>query len=119
MGEGVAGLEQAYRILFTGALIFLAVMLVLCLIRAIIGPRVADRVVAVNMMGTMVMVMIAILTVMLREGYLADICLIYAMLSFLAVILLTKVYTGVYLEHKALENGEQRQGKEEPGHGGI
>ena len=75
MGKGIPGLEGAYHIFFTAVLIFLAVMLVLCLVRAIIGPRVADRLVAVNMMGTMVMVIIAILALMLEEGYLADICL--------------------------------------------
>ena len=103
MGNGVPGLGQAYQVLFTVALIFLAIMMVLCLIRAIIGPRIADRIVAVNMMGTMVMVIIAILALMLQEGYLADICLIYAMISFLAVIVLTKVYMGVYLEKKEKE----------------
>lgn len=103
MGRGVPGLEQAYHGLFVIALIFLAVMVVLCPIRAIIGPRVADRIVAVNMMGTMVMVIIGILALMLEEGYLVDICLIYAMISFLAVIVLTKVYMGVYLEKKEEE----------------
>ena len=103
MGKGIPGLEGAYHVFFTAALIFLAVMLVLCLVRAIIGPRVADRLVAVNMMGTMVMVIIAILALMLEEGYLADICLIYAMISFLAVIVLVKVYMGVYLEGKRKE----------------
>lgn len=100
MGKGTAGLEGAYQIFFTIVLIVLAVMVVLCLIRAIIGPRIADRIVAVNMMGTMVMVIIAVLALMLEEGYLADICLIYAMISFLSVIVLTKVYMGVYLEKK-------------------
>ncbi len=108
MGKGIPGLETAYHALFTGALIFLAIMVVLCLVRAIIGPRVADRIVAVNMMGTMVMVIIAILALMLEEGYLADICLIYAMLSFLAVIVLTRVYMGVYREKK--EKEERRNG---------
>ena len=103
MGRGVPGLEGAYHIFFMAVLIFLAVMVVLCLIRAVIGPRVADRVVAVNMMGTMVMVIIAILALMLEEGYLADICLIYAMISFLAVIVLTKVYMGVYRQRKEEE----------------
>lgn len=103
MGKGIPGLEGAYHVFFTAALIFLAVMLVLCLIRAIIGPRVADRLVAVNMMGTMVMVIIAILALMLEEGYLADICLIYAMISFLAVIVVTKVYMGVYQQKKEEE----------------
>lgn len=108
MGRGVPGLEGAYHAFFVAALIFLAIMMVLCLIRAIIGPKVADRIVSVNMMGTMVMVIIGILALMLEEGYLADICLIYAMISFLAVIVLTKVYMGVYLEKK--EEEEKKNG---------
>lgn len=108
---------QTHPWIFTAALIFLALLIILCLIRAIIGPTIADRVVAVNMMGTMVMVIIAILALMLNEGYLVDICLIYAMLSFLAVVVLTKVYTGVYLERRdkgrKLEEMEKDQSKEE------
>lgn len=98
-------LTQAYDIVYTAALIFLAFMLFLCLLRAVLGPRTADRIVAVNMMGTMVIVMIAILALKMREGYLIDICNIYAMISFLAVVVLTKVYQGVYREKK--EKGEQ------------
>ena len=100
MSSGITSLTAAYRFVLVGALLFLAVMLVLCLIRAIMGPRIADRLVAVNMMGTMVMVIIGILSILMEEGYLVDICLIYAMISFLAVITLTKVYTGVYLAKK-------------------
>lgn len=81
-------------------LIILAIMLFACLIRAILGPQVADRLVAVNMMGTIVIVMIAALAVKLSEGYLVDICIIYAMMSFLAVIVLAKIYIGVYEEKK-------------------
>lgn len=77
------------------AVIVLCILLLLCLIRAIIGPQIADRIVSVNMMGTIVMVIIAILSVLMNEGYLADISLIYAMISFLAVVLLTKIYTGI------------------------
>ncbi len=108
MGRGVPGLEHAYHVFFTAVLVFLALMVVLCLIRAIIGPKIADRIVSVNMMGTMVIVIIAVLSLMLEEGYLADICLIYAMLSFLAVIVLTKVYMGVYLQKK--EEEEKKDG---------
>jgi len=107
MGEGIAGLAQTYHVFFTLSLIFLAIMVILCLIRAIIGPRVSDRIVATNMMGTMVMVIIAILALMMREEYLVDICLIYAMISFLAVIVLTKVYMGVYLKKKMEKEGEE------------
>ena len=96
-------LIQQYSFLFYGILSVLAVMLFLCLIRAVIGPRIADRLVAVNMMGTMVMVIIALLAVVKDQGYLVDICLIYAMISFLAVVVLTRIYTGVYLEAKEKE----------------
>ena len=96
-------LVQAYSGFFYGILSVLALMLVLCLIRAVRGPRIADRLVAVNMMGTMVMVMISLLAVVKDQGYLVDICLIYAMISFLAVVVLTRIYTGVYREAKEHE----------------
>ena len=103
-------LIQRFDWIFYGVLIVLAIMLLLCLIRAIIGPRIADRLVAVNMTGTMVMVIIATLAVVLNEGYLVDICLIYALISFLAVVVLTKVYMGVYLEAKSKK--EEKEGEQ-------
>ena len=108
-------LIKQFEWLFIGILLVLALMLVLCLVRAIIGPRVADRLVSVNMMGTIVMVIIAILAVIMNEGYLVDICLIYAMISFLAVVVLTKVYTGVYLEAKDKKERKEKK-KEEAKH---
>lgn len=98
-----------YSPLFYGILSVLALLLILCLIRAVIGPRIADRLVAVNMMGTMVMVMIALLAVVKNQGYLVDICLIYAMISFLAVVVLTRIYTGVYRESRENKKGGNRR----------
>ena len=67
------------------------------------GPRIADRIIAVNMIGTMVILILAILSVYLEESYLVDVCLIYAMISFLGVVVLCKVYTGVYLQKKQMQ----------------
>ena len=92
-----------FHYIYITVLIILSLMVFACLIRAIKGPRIADRLMAVNMMGTIVMVMIAVLALMLKEGYLVDVCLIYAMISFLAVIVLTKVYMGVYQQKKIEE----------------
>ncbi len=102
-------LVQQFDWIFHIILVVLAIMLMLCLIRAVIGPRVADRLVAVNMMGTMIMCIISILGVLMNEGYLIDIALIYAMISFLAVVVLTKVYTGVYFEKKDKENHKKEE----------
>ena len=100
-------LAEIKHFVYETCLIILAVMLMLCLLRAVLGPRVADRIVAVNMMGTMVMVMIAILAIMMEESYLIDVCLIYAMVCFLAVIVITKVYMGVYRERRSRDKEEK------------
>lgn len=83
-----------------GILILLALLLFALLLRAVKGPSIADRIVAVNMMGSITIVMIAIMSLLLKEDYLIDICLIYAMVSFLAVVVISKVYIGIYEEKK-------------------
>lgn len=104
-------LIQQYSGIFHIILVILALLTICCLIRAVMGPTIADRLVAVNMMGTIVMVIIAIFALLMNEEYLVDICLIYAMISFLAVVVLTKVYTGVYKEHR-MRLEKKKQGKD-------
>ena len=91
-------MSNAYNILYTAALVVIGLLILACLVRAIRGPRIADRVIAANMIGTLVVITICILSFVMNEGYLVDIAMIYTMLSFLAVVLLTKVYMGVYRE---------------------
>ena len=93
-------IDMAYKMLLGFALAVLTVLALACLIRCILGPRISDRVLAINQIGTITVIMVALTVVLLKEGALADIALIYAMLSFLAVILLSKVYTGIYYERK-------------------
>ena len=101
-------LIQEYSTLFYGILSVLAIMLVFCLIRAVRGPRIADRIVSINMISTLSLAMIAILTRVLGESYLADVALIYALLGFLAVVVLCKVFMGIALEKK--EQEEKKNG---------
>ena len=91
---------SAGHILLGFALGVLTLLALVCLIRCILGPRISDRVLAINLIGTLTVIMVAVTVLLLGEGYLADIALVYAMLSFLAVILLSKVYTGIYQERK-------------------
>ena len=60
--------------------------------RCICGPKIGDRIVAVNMTNTLAVIAIADLAVMGGEGYLADVCLIYVMIGFLAVVALCRVF---------------------------
>ena len=100
-------MANLYEILYTAALVIIGVLVLACLVRAIRGPRIADRVIAANMIGTLVVITICILAFMMGEGYLVDIAMIYTMLSFLAVVLLTKVYMGVY---RASRHQEEQKG---------
>lgn len=98
----------AYHYLYAGALIIVGLLLLVCLIRTIRGPLTADRIISVNMTGTLTVIIIAILTYTMDEAYLTDVAMIYTMLSFLAVVLLTKIYVGIYRgkhQKKAKEDG--------------
>lgn len=95
-----ANLDKAYALLFFASLFLLAFLFFFCIIRAIKGPRIADRLLSINMGGTMTITAIAILAVFLEEDYLVDISLLYAMISFLAVVVLSRIYRGVYLARK-------------------
>lgn len=101
-------LQNAYQTLFAGSLYVLAFLTLCGLIRAIRGPRIADRVVAINMISTLVIAMICILAVVKGEGYLVDIALIYSLLGFLAVVVLCKVFMGIANQRKAMENEQKK-----------
>ena len=82
---------SAFDYLYIIALMALALGLLFALLRAIRGPRIADRIMGINMIGTMVSVTLAILSVWLRQSWLLDVCILYAMISFLGVVVLAKV----------------------------
>lgn len=89
-------------------LVILCILLLCIFIRVVRGPRIADRIMGINMMGTVVIAMLSIVAVIQQESYLIDICIIYAVISFLAVVVLAKVYMGVYRErHLKAEKKEK------------
>ncbi|HAG70211.1 MAG TPA: sodium:proton antiporter [Lachnospiraceae bacterium] len=93
--------NQVTNVFFYIILIILGILLFACLLRAIRGPEVADRLVATNMMGTIVLVMICTLALLLNEGFLVDVAVVYSLLSFLSVVFITKIYMGAHEEKKA------------------
>ena len=99
-------MSAAYNLLFTVVLTVLGILMFFCLLRSVLGPRVADRLVGINMVGTIVIVMVAILAIMQNEGYLIDVAIIYAMLSVLAVVVLARLYIGIYRAERA--KGEKK-----------
>lgn len=72
----------------------LAVLLTMALaiVRALLGPTLFDRVLAVNMFGTKTALFIAVLAAMSGRGDYLDVALVYAMISFLATVAVMKYF---------------------------
>jgi multicomponent Na+:H+ antiporter subunit F len=58
--------------------------------RAVTGPTAQDRVLAVNVLGTNTVVVLALLAEGLGEPSLLDIALVYALLNFLMAVAISK-----------------------------
>ena len=95
---------KATEYLMLLAMIVLAVALLFCLFRAILGPRFTDRLIAVNLIGTKVIILICVIALYIHESYVIDVALIYALISFLAVVVLTNVYKTAYNRAKHEES---------------
>lgn len=66
--------------------IFLSFTVILCMVRAIKGPLAADRLIAVNVIGTKTIILISLISFVLKETYFIDVALVYAMISFIGSI---------------------------------
>ncbi len=80
---------------------------ILSLIYAILGKRFTDKIVATNMLGSQSVNMIVILAVMLGADYILDISLVFALLSFLMVIVLCRFAQNRIAEKKKLEKTQK------------
>ena len=83
--------DAAVQTLLTISMVVLSAGVLACLIRAIIGPTHADRLIAANMTGTQVICLICIVAARTGEHAFTDVALIFAMFSFLAVAVLTRI----------------------------
>lgn len=69
-----------------GVATLLLVNAFLCLYRAYRGPTVADRVLAVNIVGTKTLVLLALLAFLLHRNLYLDVAVVYALLNFVVTL---------------------------------
>jgi len=81
--------------IFLYILIFLSV---LCLLRIIIGPTMADRMVGIDIFGILVVGITGILTIKTGKGFIIDIGLAWMIFSFIGTLALAKYLTGAKLD---------------------
>lgn len=67
------------------------VIMAMALIRALKGPSIHDRILAVNMFGTKTVLVVALITYINGHAELIDVALVYALINFIAVITILKL----------------------------
>lgn len=89
--------------IFQGELIFKLINVILfsallILFRVMFGPTAADRVVAVDILGVLVVGFLALFGLYYNQNFFMDIALIWALLSFIATIGFAKILEGRQLD---------------------
>jgi multicomponent Na+:H+ antiporter subunit F len=87
-------IESAYLWLLGGLVLCSA----MCVYRIAAGPGAADRVVAIDVLGTVLVGFVAILTVLTGREFLLNVAIVWALVSWVGTLALAK-----HLEGKALD----------------
>ena len=66
--------------------IALLITMALALVRALLGPTVYDRVLAVNMLGTKTVLLLSVITFLFGRPDFLDLALAYALINFIGVL---------------------------------
>ena len=90
--------------MFAAAALAVLVVMALTMARALLGPTVYDRILAVNTFGTLTVVLIAVFGFLTGRPEFLDIALVYALINFVSTVAVTK-----YAKF-AQTNGDKAQG---------
>lgn len=84
------------NIVFIVSMIILSLSIIAIFLRAVIGPTVADRIICINMIGTKIIIFICMIAGYLREDFLIDVAIVYALINFISMVVLTYAYGYAY-----------------------
>ncbi len=90
--------------MFATAAVAILVVMVIALARAVLGPTIYDRILAVNMFGTKTVLLISILALVSGRPDYVDIALVYALINFISIIAILR-----FFEYSDLEEEEQAE----------
>jgi multicomponent Na+:H+ antiporter subunit F len=77
--------------MYSVAALAILMTMALALARALLGPSVYDRILAVNMFGTKTVLLIAVFAFLSERTDILDIALIYALINFISVVAVLKL----------------------------
>lgn len=78
--------------MFVAATIGVLVSMTMAITRALLGPTVYDRVMAVNIFGTKTVLLIAVLGFLTERPEFLDLAIVYALINFIGTIAVLKFF---------------------------
>jgi len=69
---------------------FLGFLIIVCLVRALLGPTTPDRMVALDTANTLVMATLVVLGAALNAIIYIDVAIVYAMLAFVSTLFISR-----------------------------
>lgn len=76
---------------YWGLGIFMLANAMLCVLRAYLGPTVADRILAVNIVGTKTLVVLVLLAYIFGRSLYLDVAFVYGLLNFAVTIIAARL----------------------------
>ena len=86
------------------------VTMILALVRALRGPTVYDRVLAVNMMGTKTVLLLAVISFLFGRPDFLDLALAYALINFIGVLAVLEFFRSRSERRSAQMDSEDQLG---------
>lgn len=80
--------------IFFALAVGLSLLILIALIRALLGPTTADRVVGVDTANTLMVSTMLVLAALFKEPIYVDVAVVYAMLSFVGTLFFAKYLEG-------------------------
>ena len=86
------------NILLIGTAIMIIINAMICLFRVIKGPTIQDRVLAINIVGSKMLIILVLLAFILRSSVYLDVAVLLILLNFVVIVTISR-----YLETKSGE----------------
>jgi len=95
--------------MYLAASLAILITMILALARALMGPTVYDRVLAVNMMGTKTVLLLAVVAFLYGRPDFLDLALAYALINFIGILAVLEFFQNRARQDKPADTGETRR----------
>lgn len=73
---------------------FLVVSIVVSMVRVVIGPTVADRMIGLNLVAAQTLALLVLISVSMDRTILLDVALVYDIFGFVGLLVMTRYFSG-------------------------